>query len=75
MSETVTMDQQEQIARIERAQEETRKFVTEQHKLTAEARKLTRDASLAPWQLVVTAMTAGAALFGAGAAFTKLMGP
>jgi len=75
MTDVTTMDQQEQIARIERAQEEVRKFVAEQHKLTAEARKLTRDAALAPWQLVVTAMTAGAALFGAGAAFTKLMGP
>jgi pyridoxal biosynthesis lyase PdxS len=75
MTETTTMDQQEQIARIERSQEEVRKFVAEQHKLTAEARKLTRDAALAPWQLVVTAMAAGGALFGAGAAFMKLLGP
>ncbi|WP_316219052.1 hypothetical protein [Bradyrhizobium sp. SZCCHNR2026] len=75
MTETTTMDQQEQIARIERAQEETRKFAAEQHKLSAETRKITRDTNLAPWQLVLSAMTAGAALFGAGAAFTKLMGP
>jgi hypothetical protein len=38
----------EQIARIDRAQEETRKFVAEQHKLTAEASKLNRDRFLAP---------------------------
>jgi len=67
MTDVMTMDQQEQIARIERAQEETRKFA-------AETRKITRDTALAPWQIVITAMTAGAALFGAGAAFTKLVG-
>lgn len=46
----------EQVARIERQQEETRKFVAEQHKLTAEASKLAaeamklqRDTRLAPW--------------------------
>ncbi|MDI2072455.1 hypothetical protein ABIF68_006160 [Bradyrhizobium japonicum] len=74
MSEATTMDQQEQVARIERMQEETRKFVAEQHKLMAERGKLSRDIVLAPWQLVVTTLTAGAALFGAGAAFMKLVG-
>ncbi|WP_338664261.1 hypothetical protein VQH23_03655 [Pararoseomonas sp. SCSIO 73927] len=39
----------EQVARIERAQEETRKFVAEQHKLQAEAAKFQRDTRLAPW--------------------------
>ena len=63
----ISMDQQEQIARIERAQEETRKFA-------AETRKINREWALAPWQIIITAMTAGAALFGAGAAFTKLFG-
>lgn len=74
MSEATTMDQQEQVARIERMQEETRKFVAEQHKLMAERGKLSRDIVLAPWQLVVTTLNAGAALFGAGAAFMKLVG-
>ncbi|MHC2578018.1 hypothetical protein ACVI1J_009890 [Bradyrhizobium diazoefficiens] len=74
MSEATTMDQQEQVARIERMQEETRKFVAEQHKLMAERGKLSRDIVLTPWQLVVTTLTAGAALFGAGAAFMKLVG-
>lgn len=57
MSEATTMDQQEQVARIERMQEETRKFVAEQHKLMAERGKLSRDIVLAPWQLVVTTLT------------------
>jgi hypothetical protein len=33
----------ELVARIERQQEETRKFVAEQHKLMAEAKKFGRD--------------------------------
>lgn len=67
MTDTTTMDQVEQVTRIERMQEETRKFA-------AETRKVSRDTVLAPWQLVVTAMAAGGALFGAGAAFMKLLG-
>lgn len=67
MTDTTTMDQQEQIVRINRMIEETQKF-------SAETRKVTRDTTLAPWQLVVTAMAAGGALFGAGAAFMKLLG-
>ena len=46
------LDIQEQVARIERAQEETRKFVAEQHKLIAEAAKLERDRRLAPIILI-----------------------
>ena len=45
----------EMISRIERQQEETRKFVSEQHKLMAEARKYSRD----PWFLVIGAIIAG----------------
>jgi len=66
MTDTTTMDQQEQVARIERMQEETRKFF-------AETRKIDRDRALAPWQVAIGGMTAGAALFGAGAAFTKFV--
>lgn len=69
--------QAEQWAHILRMQEETRKFITEQHKLmaetgklTAEAAKLARDRDLAPWQIAVGGMAAGAALVGATAAFT-----
>ena len=60
MSATIVrpLDLQEQVARIERAQEETRKFVAEQHKLIAESAKLERDRRLAP--IVITATTLGA---------------
>jgi len=33
-----------------------------------------QEIRLAPWQLALTGMTAGAALFAAGAAFVKLLG-
>lgn len=58
------MKSEEQVARIERIQEETRKFF-------AETRKIDRDRTLSGWQLVITGMTAGAALVGATAAFMK----
>lgn len=74
MSDTTAsagLDLREQIARIDRAIAETSKFAAEQRKLEAEARQYDRNR----WQIVVTAMTAGAALFGAGAAFLKLLSP
>ena len=71
-------DIEEQRARIHWAQEETNKFVAEQHKLiaeqvkmTAEAAKFDRDRSLAPWQVALSGMAAGAAFFGASAAFIQ----
>ena len=74
MSDTNTVDAQEQLTRIERMNAETRKFVEEALKLSAEARKLNRDASFAPFTIIIGASTAGAALFGAGVAFVKLLG-
>lgn len=68
------LDLQEQIARIDRAQAETRRFAAEQTALSAEADKLRRGRDLAPVQIVLTAMAAGAALFGAGAVFWKVAG-
>jgi hypothetical protein len=68
------LDLREQIARIDRAQEETRKFVSEQHKLDAEANKLQRDRAFLPWTVAATLLGAGAALFAAGAGFIKLIG-
>jgi hypothetical protein len=69
--------QAEEWAHILRMQEETRKFINEQHKLmaeasklTAEAAKLSRDRDLAPWQIAFGGVAAGAALVGATAAFT-----
>lgn len=52
----------EQVARIERSQEETRKFVAEQHKLTAEASKLNRDRFWVPVLAVAAAIAAGISL-------------
>ena len=47
------LDYQEQVARIERSQEETRKFASEQHKLMAEAAKFERERTLYPAALAV----------------------
>ena len=59
MSATTEFDLEEQLAHIRRSNEETRKFVAEQHKrmeeagkLTAEAAKLNRDRRLAPLVLL-----------------------
>jgi hypothetical protein len=78
-SAAASVELKEWLAQIDRAQEETRKFAQEQHKLVqealklgAEAAKLNQDRGSAPLQMVVTAVGAGAALFVAGAAFTKL---
>ena len=68
MSETsADFDVREQLARIQLAQEEARKFASEQHKLAAEtlklgaeAAKLHRDRLLAP--LVVVASLVGGAI-------------
>jgi anti-sigma-K factor RskA len=48
----------ELVSRIERQQEETRKFVAEQHKLTAEAQKLNRDRFWVPVLAVAAALAA-----------------
>ncbi|MBR1032295.1 hypothetical protein [Bradyrhizobium liaoningense] len=61
------MNLHEKIARIDRAQEETRKFAAEQRAFIAkDARTL--------WLFPIGGMVAGAALFGAGMAFAKLIG-
>lgn len=66
---------EEQVARIRRAQVETEKFVAEQKKLMAEAAKLERDRTLAPWQIVATTVAATAALIGGTAAVVKIFFP
>ena len=68
-------DYEEQLARIRRMNVETQKFVEEGLKLSAEARKLNRDATIAPYAAIFAAFTAGAAMVGAIAALLKLMGP
>jgi hypothetical protein len=69
MATDTQLDLQEQITRIDLAIAETAKYAAEQRKLEADARNFDRNR----WQIVVTTMTAGAALFGAGAAFVKLV--
>jgi len=71
----------ELVARIERQQEENRKFVSEQHKLNAqadklasEARKLDRDRGLAPWQATAIALGSIAALVASIVSLAKSMG-
>jgi hypothetical protein len=79
MPDEAELNIREQIARIDRAIIEGQKFVVEQRKLEAEARKLA-EARLFDrnrwqgWQVVVTTLGAGAALFAAGAAFIKILG-
>lgn len=71
----LTTDLEERLGRIWRAREESGKFVVEQRKLTAAAMKLERDRMPASWQIALSGMAAGAALFGAGAAFIKILDP
>ena len=79
MADSTQLDLQEQITRIDRAIAETAKYAAEQRKLEVEARKVDAESRLFDrnrwqgWQLVVTTMTAGAALFAAGAAFIKIL--
>ena len=66
-----TLDIQEQVARIERAQEETRRFVAEQHKLIAEAAELERAPRLAP--IIVISGTIAALIAAGIGALGKLL--
>ena len=70
-----SLDIAEQVARVLRSNEETQKFVAEQKTLMAEAAKYERDRAISVWQVAVSCLAAGAALFGAGVAFIKLLGP
>jgi hypothetical protein len=40
----------------------------------AQTQRINQETQFAPWQIVLTSLGAGAALFAAGAAFMKLMG-
>ncbi len=66
--------QAENLAHIQRMQEETRKFVAEQHRLVAEDAQRLRDRDLPPWLFAFGGMAAGAALVSATAAFIKIFG-
>jgi septal ring factor EnvC (AmiA/AmiB activator) len=78
--ENATLDLKEQLARIDRAQAETRKFAAEQNKLAeeasrfqAEARKLGRDYRFAPPLMLVAALGSVAAAIAASISPVKLM--
>ena len=74
------------LARIKRSNAETEKFIeesyklrmeemklrSESYKLQNEAFKMQRERAFYPFVAMASALTAGAALFGAGAAFAKL---
>ena len=49
------------------------KLAAEQSKLEAERYKLDRDRQMSPWLIVVQALIAGAALFGAALALLKYL--
>jgi len=66
-------DFEEQRVRILRAIDEAEKFRAEQKKLMAEEAKLRKDAVLSPWTLLVQAMIAVAAIFGAALALLKYL--
>jgi hypothetical protein len=61
-----SIDIEEQFARI-------RKMIAESDKIQDERRKLAVETKFAPWQFALGGVTAGAALFAAAAAFTKLL--
>jgi len=56
------LDLREQIARIDQAQAETRKFAAEQQKLVEEALKLARERFWFPWLQLLTLVASSAAI-------------
>lgn len=78
MSEAIAdpppLDLREQIVRIDRAIAETQKFQAEANKLTAEERKLLRDASAVRWQITVAAIGGVAGLIAAIVTAAKVLG-
>lgn len=52
----------------------TREFVEEGLRLSAEARELARDATIAPYAAILAAFTAGAAVVGAVVTLVKILG-
>ena len=67
---TTPTDEIRREAELQRMLEETKKFVAEQHKLMAEARKLDRDRWLAP-ALAIAAVVGG--LLGTAAFIAKVL--
>ena len=77
MSATIpqaSLDLQEQITRIDHLIAQTQKAQFDLDKGRVEITKTQFATRLAPWQIVASTASAGAALFAAGAAFVKLLG-
>jgi hypothetical protein len=67
------LDLREQIARIDQLLADHDRKRQEIHFAHADHDRTRQEIRLAPWQLALTGMTTGAALFAAGAAFVKLL--
>jgi hypothetical protein len=75
LSDRIHAELQKLLAEAPKLLAEQNKLQAEQSKLMVERLKIERDRSLAPWQVAATMLTAGAALFAAGIAFSRLMLP
>jgi hypothetical protein len=71
---TDDLNMRDVLARIDRQQAETQKFVAEQRKLIAEADKLTRDRWLAPLVAVASVIAAVGGIVAGAAAVARLAG-
>ena len=74
MDQKFRLDLDDTVARIERQQAETRKFVAEMNKLTEEALKFRRDRWLAPVVAVASVLAAVGALVAGVIAVAKQAG-
>jgi hypothetical protein len=71
---SLDLNMRDVLARIDRQQAETQKFVAEQRKLIAEADKLTRDRWLAPVVAVASVVAAVGGVVAGAAAIARLAG-
>jgi hypothetical protein len=67
-SQSLPLDVQEQIARVQQMNEETARLIQE-------SRKISQDTKVVPYATVFQGLIAVAALLGAGAALAKLLLP
>ena len=74
MDQKFRLDLDDTVARIERQQAETRKFVAEMNKLTEEALKFRRDRWLAPVVAIASVLAAIGALVAGVIAVAKQAG-
>jgi hypothetical protein len=68
------LDLREQIVRIDHMLADHQRIYADMRRIDADRDRKRQEIKLAPWALVITGMTAGAAFFGAGFALAKLFG-